>query len=139
VLRTLSVILVAVVVTASACAAEKSNCSEVPGSWSMDFRPSDWNAPSCPTLPGLVLSTPAAQASECHDGCTCSFGEFSMRSEHDEDDFCGGSFEEACSADSSTMSCHMSFDTNTLARGFCRKTFSNRQDWCDYFFDFVKR
>ena len=137
-LRILAIVLFSLV-AAGACAAERSNCSDVPGSWSMDFRPSDWNAPSCPTLTGLVLSAPTAQASQCHEGCTCSFSEFSMRSEHDEDDFCGGGFQESCAADASSMSCPMSFDTNTLARGFCRKTFSNRQDWCDYAFDFVKR
>jgi hypothetical protein len=121
------------------CSAEQSNCSEVPGTWSMTFRPSDWNAATCPTLSELVLTAPTAQASECHAGCTCSFGQFSMHSAHDADDFCGTRFEEACTADTSSMSCEVNLDTNTQAMsGACRKTFSNRSDWCDYFFDFIK-
>ena len=105
----------------------------------MTFRDSDWNGASCTSLDPLVLTAPTAQASECHAGCTCSFDEFSMRSEHDQDDYCGSHFQEVCPAQDSTLDCSISLTDNTVGDGFCRMTFSKSGELCDYFFDFDKR
>jgi len=131
-------VLLAVLAVSTGCSDEKSDCSEVDGLWEMDFRASDWNAANCPTLPGLSLSAPVAQAPECHLGCTCSFGKFSMHSEHDDSDYCGAPFQESCASDSSTMNCDIELETNTNASGFCRMQFATAPDPCDYFIDLAK-